>query len=171
MAFNLPPGTKMASLDSRSETQFDQFVRAVFTFICASLDIPEEVALQKYEQNYSSSRAAINSFEFLLEVSRKDFSDKFHKHFYRAWLEWQILSLKVESVGFLKAKSEGNFMALEAFMNCRFKGRKMPHIDPFKEIKAVREIIGNKTVPLADLEKAAEILRVKGISKASKKMS
>lgn len=158
MAFNLPPGTKMASLDSRSETQFDQFVRAVFTFICASLDIPEEVALQKYEQNYSSSRAAINSFEFLLEVGRKDFSDKFHKHFYRAWLEWQILSLNIESVGFLKAKSDGNFMALEAFMNCRFKGRKMPHIDPFKEIKAIREIIGDKTIPLADLEKATEMM-------------
>lgn len=35
-------------------------------------------------------------------------------------------------------------MALEAYAQCRFTGKNMPHIDPLKEVKAISEaLLGN----------------------------
>lgn len=155
---NLTPDSELVSLSSASETQFDAFFRSVFCTLCAAVDIPEEVALQKYEQNYSSSRAAINGWEYIVEIYRHKFAEKFYKPFYRAWLDWQILNGIITEDGFMKARIEGDFMALEAFYNSRFTGKKMPHIDPLKEMKAIREMLGDKTTPLADFAQAAEMM-------------
>lgn len=48
-------------------------------------------------------------------------------------------------------------MAIEAFTTARFQGSKMPHIDPLKEVKAVREMIEED---LISKEQATEILNV-----------
>ena len=155
---NLTPGSKLVSLSSPSEGNFNEFFRAVFVVLCASVDIPEEVALQKYEQNYSSSRAAINGWEFLIEVYRKKFANDFYKPFYRVWLEYNILTGNVPSDGFIQAKTSNNFMALEAYYCARFLGKKMPHIDPLKEAKAIREMLGGDETPLISREQATEAM-------------
>ena len=154
--FNLPPGAKLASFSSQSETTFNEFFRAVFVALCAAVDIPEEVALQKYEQNYSSSRAAINGWEHIIEIYRQEFAKKFYEPFYRAWLEWNILTDKIKSDGFVKAMNNDDFMALEAYYNARFTGKKMPHIDPLKEAKAIRVLLGDDTTALINHEQATE---------------
>lgn len=154
--FNLPPGATLKSLSSQSETTFNEFFRAVFVTLCAAVDIPEEVALQKYEQNYSSSRAAINGWEHIIEIYRQEFAKKFYEPFYRAWLEWNILNGTIKSNGFIKAMNDNNFMAIEAYYNARFTGKKMPHIDPAKEAKAIRLLLGDDETPLISYEQAAE---------------
>lgn len=154
--FNLVPGSQLKSLSSQSETTFNEFFRAVFVTLCAAVDIPEEVALQKYEQNYSSSRAAINGWEHIIEIYRKEFSKKFYDPFYRAWLEWNILNDTIKSNGFVNAMNSGDFMAMEAYYSARFTGKKMPHIDPAKEAKAIRTLLGNGTTPLISYEQATE---------------
>ena len=153
---NLTPDSDLISLSNESETSFDVFFRAVFVSLCAAVDIPEEVALQKYEQNYSSSRAAINGWEFIVEIHREEFSNDFYKNFYNIWFEWQVLTNKIKSTGFTKAKKENDFMAVEAFLSCKFLGKKMPHIDPLKEAKAIRLMLGNDTTPLINHEQAVD---------------
>lgn len=154
--FNLVPGSTLKSLSSQSETTFNEFFRAVFVTLCAAVDIPEEVALQKYEQNYSSSRAAINGWEHIIEIYRQEFAKKFYEPFYRAWLEFNILSGKITSKGFIKAINDGDYMAIEAYYNARFTGKKMPHIDPAKEAKAIRTLLGDMETPLISYEQATE---------------
>ena len=155
---NLPVDTKISSFSNPSQTEFKEFFRAIFVVLCASIDIPEEVALQKYEQSYSSSRAAINGWEHILDIYRKEYViKKFYEPFYRVWLDFQVYSGKIESDGFLKAKKEGDFMALEAFYNAKFTGKKMPHIDPAKEAKALRILLGDDLTPLISREQAAEM--------------
>lgn len=156
---NLIPDSELISLSSMSETTFNEFFRAVFTTLCAAVDIPEEVALQKYEQNYSSSRAAINGWEHIVSIYREEIlSKKFYEPFYRCWLEWQILTEKIEAPGFLNAQEDGDFMAVEAYFNARFTGKKMPHIDPLKEAKAIRSMLGESQTPLISHEQATEAL-------------
>ena len=155
---NLTPDSDLISLHAPSETTFNEFFRAVFTTLCAAVDIPEEVALQKYEQNYSSSRAAINGWEYIVEIYRQKFAKKFYEPFYRVWLQYQIYENEIESKGFLKSQNEGDFMALEAFYSARFTGKKMPHIDPLKETKAIRSMLGDSQTPLISFEQATEIL-------------
>lgn len=159
MVLNLTPGSKLVNLHSQSETTFNEFFRAVFSTLCASVDIPEEVALQKYEQNYSSSRAAINGWEHIVEIYRQDIvSKKFYEPFYRAWLEWQILNGLIDAPMFIQSKTSKEVMIVEAYCNARFTGKKMPHIDPLKEAKAVRAMIGDDNVAFISYEQATEML-------------
>lgn len=155
---NLTPDSELQSLSNAGETSFNEFFRAVFVALCASVDIPEEVALQKYEQNYSSSRAAINGWEHIVDIHRQRFAKKSYEPFYRVWLEHQILTEKIKAPWFINAQNKGDFMAIEAAFNARFTGKKMPHIDPLKEAKAIRALLGDDATALISYEQATEAM-------------
>jgi hypothetical protein len=155
---NLAVDSDLIALSTDSEGNFESFYRAVFYSLCASVDIPPEVAMQLYEQNYSSSRAAINGWEHILEIYRTDFAKNFYQVFYDAWLDYQILTNKLNLPGYLAAREKGDVMAGLAFTNARFLGKKMPHIDPLKEAKAVRSMLGDNADALISREQATEAL-------------
>lgn len=158
IVMNLTPDSDLISLSSPSETQFNEFFRAVFTSLCAAVDIPEEVALQKYEQNYSSSRAAINGWEFIVDIYRTNMLiKKFYEPVYRFFVEYYIVTDVIKSNGFLKLKSKKQKLGLEAFFSARFIGKKMPHIDPLKEVKAVKSMVD---AHLISREQGSELLGI-----------
>ena len=49
-------------------------------------------------------------------------------------------------------------MAIEAYFNARFTGKKMPHIDPLKEAKAIRAMLGDQDTALISFEQATEAM-------------
>jgi hypothetical protein len=72
-------------------------------------------------------------------------------------LEFEILNNKIKAPGYFE--NINNFMITESYSQCRFIGKNMPHIDPLKEIKAVREMLGgDDTTPLISREQATEML-------------
>src|SRR5690606_16386669 len=144
-AWNLPVGAKMNSLDSTQEVNYPDFSEAIFIEICMSNNIPPEVAKQMYNSNYSASRAAFENWNFILSTERNKYNKYFYKRFYSLWLELEILKGKIAAPGYLKAIQDGNFMVVESYANCKFNGKNMPHIDPLKEVKAVREMIGDES--------------------------
>lgn len=155
--FNMPIGAKLKAIANEGESSFDDFYKAVFRSLCAAIDVPPEVAVQMYEQSYSSSRAAINMWEHIIEIYREYIViENFYKPFYKFWLYNEILQGRIESQGLEKAITEKDTMALESLFNCRFTGKKMPHIDPLKEAKAIREMLQDKT-PLISREQATEM--------------
>ena len=160
-AFNMPVGSKLSVLDSDQELQYEPFFKGVFVQLCAAVDIPPEVALQQYNSNYSASRAAINGWGYIVDIYRKKFSNNFYKKIYSLWLELEILKGKINAPGYIKALKEKNIMAIEAYSSARFTGVNMPHIDPLKEVKAIREMLGDPSKgipPLINLDKASELL-------------
>jgi capsid protein len=66
------------------------------------------------------------------------------------------LTNKINADGFVKALISDDFMVFEAYLQCRFVGRNMPHIDPLKEVKAIREALGDDRTPLISREQATE---------------
>lgn len=159
--FNMPVGSKLVSISSDQELQYEPFFKGVFVQLCAAVDIPPEVALQQYNSNYSASRAAINGWGYIVDIYRKKFSNNFYKKIYSLWLEVEVLKGKIDSPGYFKALQKNNIMAIEAYCSSRFTGVNMPHIDPLKEVKAIREMLGdpNKGIPpLINLDKASELL-------------
>ena len=154
---NMPQDSDLKSLESDQEVNYPEFFNAIFEQECAAMDIPPEVAKQMYNSNYSASRAAINNWGYIVDIKREDLSEDFYKPIYNLWLELEILKGKIQSNGFKKALIEKNYMALEAFTTARFQGLKMPHIDPLKEVKAVREMIAEN---LISKEQATEILNI-----------
>lgn len=156
-AYNLPVGAEMKSFDTNIESNFGEFQSAIFDIISASVDMPPEVAMQKYSSNYSASRAAINSFGYIISINRNKFANDFYIPLYKLWLEFQILNNKIDAPGYVENRD--NFMVTESYSQCRFIGKNMPHIDPLKEIKAVREMLGiNDSTPLISREQATELL-------------
>jgi capsid protein len=157
--FNMPIGASLKALDSNAEMDYGPFSKAVFYFMCASVEIPPEVALQLYEQNYSSSRAAINAWDYIVKIWRKKFAENFYHNFYNLWLEFEILKNKIQAPGYVTSMRDDNFMAIEAWNKARFTGANMPHIDPLKEVKAIREMLGkDNSNPLISHEQGAEML-------------
>ena len=159
--FNMPVGAKMSSFSSDQEDQYDGFFNAVFVQLCAAIDIPPEVALQKYSSNYSASRAAINGWGFVVDVNRKDFSWDFYKNFYTLWLKTEVLKGNIKSPGLMKAILQKDEFLIECFCGSKFTGVNMPHIDPLKEVKAIREMLGDQSkgqLPLISHERASEEL-------------
>lgn len=156
-AYNMPNGATLKAFESSIETTFSDFYSTIFKTISAGVDLPPEVAMQEYNSNYSASRAAINSFGYVIFIKRHKFAHDFYIPFFKLWLEFEILNNKIEAPGYIE--NIGNFMVTESYSQCRFTGKNMPHIDPLKEIKAVREMLGTDgATPLISREQAVEML-------------
>lgn len=158
MTINMPLGAKLEAFGSDIESDFEKFYNANFDTIAASSDVPPEVAMQRYNSNYSASRAAINGWGYVVDIDRNDFAIQFYKPFYKLWLEFEILNNKIQAPGFIQALNTNNIMVLESYAQSRFTGKNMPHIDPLKEIKAIRAMLGEDLTPLISREQATEAL-------------
>jgi len=161
MTINMPPGSKLESFGTDIESDYAGFESANFNKISAASGVPPEVAMQMYNSNYSASRAAINGWGYVVDIDREDYSLQFYKPFYKLWLEFEILRNKIQAPGFIKALSNNDFMVIDSYAQCRFIGKNMPHIDPLKEIKAIRAMLGdNDQTALISREQATENLNL-----------
>lgn len=160
MTFNMPIGAKVKSMESKNELYFKDFHDVNRNDICSTVGIPPEVAMSKYDSNFSASRAALKDWEHTLNVARKKFTFKFLQNIYNFWLETEILKNKIQAPGYLLAKVQGKNMILEAYRTVRFVGPNVPHIDPLKEVAAERLKLGDtgNSLPLTNLEAATEAL-------------
>jgi capsid protein len=156
--YNLPIGSKFNALNSTAEINYEPFFKAIFVQIAASMDIPPEIALQQYNSNYSASRAAINSWGYLINIARKKHGNDFKQKVYNVWLYIHILKNKISANGYLKALDEKNWIVTESYSAARWNGVNMPHIDPLKEANALRVMLGDLTTPLINYDQATEQL-------------
>jgi hypothetical protein len=155
MAYNMPVGAEMESFESSIETDFGQFHSTIFNGISAGANVPPEVAMQSFNSNYSASRAAINSFGYFITVDRQDLAEQFYIPIYKLWLEYEILTKKISAPKYIE--NIDNEMVTEAYTQCRFLGKDMPHIDPLKEAKSIELMLALK---LISHEQASEMLGV-----------
>lgn len=157
---NMPIGAKLKTLESKSELQYKEFYNVNINAIASSIGIPPEVALSKYDSNFSASRAALKDWEHTMKVKRADFSFQFYQNIYNFWLEIQVLLNKIQAPGYLEALARGNDMVIESYQNARFVGANVPHIDPVKEVEAERLKLGSGAahIPLTTVEASTEAL-------------
>lgn len=153
---NMPNGAKLEALESRSEINYEPLFNAIFTQIAAALDMPPEVALQKFSSNYSASRAAMKIWEYMVKIDRARFANEFYKPFYDLFFYCEVLRGNITAPGFINACDQNDFMTIGAYTKSRFEGVNMPHIDPLKEVNAIRKMLGDKwaDIPLISLAKA-----------------
>jgi capsid protein len=159
-AFNMPIGSKLTSLESKNELYFKDFYSVHIDLICAALTIPPNVAMSKYDSNFSASRAALKEWEHTINVTRYPFANSFYQPIYDFWLETEILKNKIQAPGYLAAKNKKNNVVLDAYRGVRWIGPNVPHIDPLKEVNAERAKLGaaGAAIPLTTAEAATEAL-------------
>ena len=156
--FNLPIDSEVKELKSDQELTFAPFFKVMSEQACAAVQIPPNVAFSKYEDSFSASRAALMDWQNTLDVDRDSFN--FYRKVYAFWFTIQVLQNKIQAPGYLAALYAGDSMVVDAYLKSRFIGAPVPHIDPVKEVKAIREKLGltGESLPLITLEAATEAL-------------
>ncbi len=159
-SINMPIGSKLVPHESKKELYFNDFFTINIHLVCSTIGIPPEVALMKYDSNFSASRAALKDWEHTLLVMRAKRTFGFYSMVYHLWLTLEILKGKVVAPKYLKSLKDNDEMTLAAYRNARFTGANVPHIDPLKEVNAERAKLGKGAdhMPLTTLEKATEVL-------------
>lgn len=161
MTVNNPVGAEIKPLKTNeAQLYFGDFLGKNIDIVCASVEIPPNVAMSKYDSNYSASRAAVKDWEHTLSVKRKDFAVQFLQPIYDFWLEVEILKNNIQAPGYLLALAAGDQMILEAYRTTRWVGAPVANIDPMKEVQAERLKLGitAESIPLTTVEAATEIL-------------
>lgn len=157
---NNPVGAELKILENKNPLYFKDFYTVNIKLICAAIGIPEEVAMSAYNSNFSASHAARGDWSHALNVSRADFAMQYYQPIYELWLHLQILMNKIPAPQYLTAIAQGNYEIVEAYRKARWIGVAMPHIDPFKVVKAEREKLGDRasSIPLTTVEAATEVV-------------
>jgi len=156
--FNLEVGSKIKAMAHDNELTFKEFYNTIVSSIASSILLPPEVALSKYESSFSSSRAALKDWEHMLNVARNDFATQFIRPIFELWLDLQITTGVIVDEGYMKARNSNDVMLKLAYLNARWIGANVPHIDPLKEVKASREKLGPlaANLPLSTISKETE---------------
>jgi capsid protein len=167
-AINMPLGAKLNVLESKNELHFKDFYTVNIDLVCAALGIPPNVAMSKYDANFSASRAALKDWEYTLIVDRNQFDRQFYKTCFNFWFYVNVLNNKIQAPGYIQAFNTNNRMVTEAYTRSRWVGANVPHIDPLKEVNAERAKLGDTgaSIPLTTVEAATEALNG-GDSKAN----
>lgn len=159
--YNNPIGAELKTINpNKYQLYFKDFYGMNIDVLCAAVGMPPDVALSKYNSNYSASRAAIKDFEHTLNVERDDFSMQFLKPIYEMYFFVEVMKGNLSAPGFIAAILENNQYVIQAYLNARWVGTSVPHIDPFKEVQAIRLMLGDTaaSMPLTTMEQATELL-------------
>ena len=161
-ALNMPKGSEIKTLNQHGDAQlyFKDFNSANFEEICATYQIPPEVARSMYDSNYSASRAAIKDWENIIKIERIDFGMQFLQPIYELFFHVMILQNKVQAPGYLKAFIKGDIIVMDAYRHCHWIGSAVANIDPLKEVMAARLKLGESgsMIPFSTVEKILEDL-------------
>jgi len=159
-AWNNSPGSRVETLENKNPLYFKDFYETHTDIFFAVLQMPPNVAMGKYNNSFSASRAAIKDWEHVLMVKRENHYNGFLKPILSLFLDLQVLQNKIQAPGYIVSMKQGNKIVIDCYKNCRFVGANVPHIDPLKEVKAARELLGKafEFVPLNDVESVTEAL-------------
>jgi capsid protein len=138
LAIFMPKGQKLSSFDTkRPNVNFTSFLDGSMKYICAAFEIPFEIALMVFSNNFSASRASLKMFEVILEHKRKrTIIDYFYSIVYEQMFELECLKGNIQAPKYLELKNDDGYLD-NAYTKAKFVGLKIPHIDEVKEVNAV----------------------------------
>lgn len=129
--FNLTEGEEIKPFANTAPVDgFEVFMNAVMSHLAASLSIPLEVVLMKFNQNYSASRAALMIFWRVVNIWRDEMASDFLNPVYENWLAGEIAAGRISAPGWSDPRMR------EAWLKNTWIGAPMPNIDPMRTAKA-----------------------------------
>lgn len=115
----------------RPNTNFEPFVMAIIKQIGAALEIPYEILIMAFTNNYSASRAAILEFFKVIKMYRAWFVTDFCQPIYTEWLSEAVAKGRIQAPGFFN-----NPIIKDAYCNAEWNGPSSGQLDPKKEVEA-----------------------------------
>lgn len=136
--FQTPIGQKMSSFDTkRPNVNYVGFLDGSNKYMFASDDMPIEIAILQFSNNFSASRASLKMFEQICKyIQKTTIIDRFYVQIYKQHFELWCLKGDIFAPKYLQLKDDTGFID-NAYTKCKFVGQKIPHIDEVKEVNAV----------------------------------
>ncbi len=135
--YDLPPGKTIKEINPiRNNSAFEAFISTLETIIGASMEIPKEVLIKKYESNYTAARGALLDFWRTVRVHRTAFNNSFNQPIYEQWLAEAVALGRIDAPGFFDDPA-----IRQAWCGCIWMGASMGHVDPLKEVNAAEKRI------------------------------
>ena len=132
----LNPGEHLDMMESKvPATDYEKFVETELSHISAGVGnggLAYEMVLQKYNNNYSASRATIAGQEKKFRNLRDDLAAGFCTPMWEQVIDWGIRRGLVEAPGYI----EGDWRFRQAVLACTWIGPSPINIDPKKEVEA-----------------------------------
>lgn len=115
----------------RPNPNFDPFVMAVIKQLGAALEIPYELLIMAFSNNYSASRAAILEFFKVIKMYRAWFVSDFCQPIYEEWLCEAVAKGRIYAPGFFNDP-----IIKDAYCSAEWNGPSAGQLDPKKEVEA-----------------------------------
>ena len=135
--FSLMGGEDLQAFkDTSPSTSYEMFVSAFVSHLSASVGMPIEILLMKFNQNYSASRATLIMFWRIACIYRAEMNADFNNPIYEMWLAGEIAAGRIAAPGW----SDPRLRA--AWLCNNWYASPMPNIDPAKTALADQMYVG-----------------------------
>jgi len=129
--FSLKGGEDFKAIEQNTPMQtYDSFVNAFITSLAASVNMPMEILLMRFNSNYSASRAALLMFWRVCQKWRRELSTDLLDPVYKMWALGEIAAGRISAPGIQDP------IIRAAWTNSTWIGSSPPNIDPARSAKA-----------------------------------
>lgn len=143
--YKAPNGGKITSFQTnRPNVNYSSFEKSIIAVLAWSHNIPPEILMMEFGNNYSASRQANNEFEVYLSDFVESFSLAVNKPIYECWMTQMALTGQLELPGFVRAYGNPEaWRIVNGWMQCVWTGLNRPSVDRNKEANASQTLLDN----------------------------
>jgi len=134
----LQHGEKPTSYDTkRPNVNFAIFETAIISTVAWSNEIPPEILMLAFHQNYAASRGAVVEFKMYLDRKRTSIGEELLDPIYQDFLVAEVLNGDILAPGFLESTRDATMWAtFGAWTSSDWSGAVKPNTDLLKDVKA-----------------------------------
>ncbi|MCK5606832.1 phage portal protein, partial [Candidatus Pacearchaeota archaeon] len=139
----LQHGENIITKDSTgTDINLSSFEASIISTAAWALEIPPEVLMLQFANNYSASRGAVIEFVMYLDKSRLERAEEFDEPVYQEWLLAKVLNKDIKAPGLLEAWLDPSQIDIfAAWTTSDWTGAVKPSVDRGKDVKAYKGMI------------------------------
>lgn len=136
---DLNPGEKVHdSNPGRPNSNFSMFVEAICQQIGASLEIPYELLVKRFNASYTASKGALEEAWKMFRMYRAWLATDFCQPIYEEWLTEAVAKKRIDAPGFFTDP-----LIRKAYCKAEWNGPAKGMLDPVKEVTAAEKRVAN----------------------------
>lgn len=136
---DLNPGEKIHDTNpGRPNSNFSGFVEAICQQIGASLEIPYELLVKRFNSSYTASKGALEEAWKMFRMYRAWLATDFCQPIYEEWLTEAVAKKRIDAPGFFYDP-----LIRSAYCRAEWNGPAKGILDPVKEVNAAEKRVQN----------------------------
>ena len=137
--FDLNEGEKAHDMNpGRPNANFNGFVEAICQQIGASLEIPYELLVKRFNASYTASKGALEEAWKMFNMYRDWLATDFCQPVYEEWLTEAVAKGRIKAPGFFT-----DAVIRKAYCTAKWNGPAKGMLDPVKEVTAAEKRVQN----------------------------